>query len=145
MEKMTKQEMLKIYPAPNVLLNRVKAAIEDVEDSPEILADEEGNVNYVIETISDSPNGIYMSGDVISTFDIPEEDVKEYEEDACMGVCYSPEVWDDVIEPFADRLSDALNEFVLEKYDSLTWDLSFYFGNHEGDGSYCLILRMEKK
>jgi hypothetical protein len=141
-EAMENKTPLERYFNVSALENQVQRSLQEVINNFEQFEGEEGQAEYWLMDIGSSSAGIYQPRDIISAYNL-EGDAKDYlEYDQEPGV-YRPEVWDEVIEPFFDGITEEMNERVKVQVPK-GYDYSLAFGHHPGDGSYGLFLIVEQ-
>jgi len=120
------------------LKRSVESAIVEIEKDPDTY-DVGDHLSYCVEFLIDGSNGIYMANRAIDIFELPEHLTNEYKEDESEALgdnVYDCEIWQWLIEPFAELIADRLNEQLKPRLGSL------YFSFVEG--GYGLIIGMDR-
>ena len=119
------------------LKKSVESGILEIESDPDTY-NVDDHLSYCVEFLIDDCNGIYMANRALDLFDLPEHLSNEYKENesGALGNIYDCDIWEWLIEPFAELIADRLNEQLKPRIGSL------YFSFVEG--GYGLIIGMDK-
>jgi len=101
----------------------------ELRDDPDLEWIRTAGGPWWIMDIASGAAGMHQADEVVNFFGIPEGDVKEY----WRGGAFRPEVWDEVLLPFADEVARALNR---RKPGDLPG--RFSFGWSEADNAFGL-------
>jgi len=119
------------------LKRSVESAILEIESNPDTY-NVDDHLSYCVEFLIDDCNGIYMANRAIDIFNLPEHLTNEYKdnESGALGNVYNCDIWEWLIEPFAELIAERLNEQVKPRLGSL------YFSSFES-GGYGLMIGMD--
>jgi hypothetical protein len=118
------------------LKRSVESAILEIESNPDTYNCDD-HLSYCVEFLIDDCNGMYMANRAIDIFDLPEHLTNEYKENesGALGNVYNCDIWEWLIEPFAELIAERLNEQVKPRLGSL------YFSSFES--GYGLMIGMD--
>ena len=102
------------------LRRSIESAISEIESDPDCY-NEDDHLSYCVEFLIDDCHGVYMPNRAIEIFDLPEHLTSEYKESdsSMLGDHYDCEIWQWLIDPFADLIADRLNKELKPRKGSL--------------------------
>jgi hypothetical protein len=101
---------------------------------------EDNEALYRVETIGNSRNGVYQASKIIKGYNIPLTDEEEKALDEVEGYEFEWEIVKDFFNPIATEMNNTIKLQTIKGFE----DYSFFFGNDENDGDYCLFISIEK-
>jgi hypothetical protein len=104
---------------------------------------ETNRAEYLVETIAPSSAGIHQPEYVIDLLGLSSDDPEVEEYYNSDDESYDPEIWDDVIYPEMDKLTQELNSKIKIK-NKPGYESSIYIANFGDSGDYGIILIVEK-
>jgi len=120
------------------LKKSVESGILEIESDPDTY-NVDDHLSYCVEFLIDDCNGIYMANRAINIFNLPEHLTNEYKEDESGALgdnVYHCDIWEWLIEPFAELIANRLNEQLKPRIGSL------YFSFCES--GYGLMIGMDR-
>lgn len=135
--------------SPRIYSKHVQECYDEVVKSFDQYEFETDRAEYYIEDLASGSYGIRQAGRVIVILGLQDEaeEYMEKEEDDRVTAVYEPEVWDDVIFPALDELTDDMEKRVIPfiEEDPNYPIEAISYGWIEGSGDFGISILIERE